>query len=128
MVLVTFSLMFAKWLRFKTFLSEFGVQAEETMLMSNYFEHITVGVALIIGGFLFSFVFDYKAPDITFGVAGMGGSLFPSCSLRRKKRLLRKLERCYPSRKKPRNTATDSTSLSRNFANMCYALPVVILD
>ena len=56
--------------------------------MSNYFGHITVGVVLIMGAFLFSFVFDYKAPDIAFGAAGMGGSLFPSCSMRRKKRLL----------------------------------------
>jgi len=80
--------MFAQWLRFRTFSSEFGVQAEETMLMSNYFGHITVGVVLIMGAFLFSFVFDYKAPDIAFGAAGMGGSLFPSCSMRRKKRLL----------------------------------------
>ena len=49
LVLVTFSLMFAQWLRFETVLSQFGVQAEETMLMSDYFGHIAVGVALMMG-------------------------------------------------------------------------------
>lgn len=50
--LVTFSLMFAQWLRFETPISQFGVQAEESMVMADYFGHFAVGVAIMMAALI----------------------------------------------------------------------------
>jgi exopolysaccharide biosynthesis polyprenyl glycosylphosphotransferase len=45
---VTFALLAAQWIRFETPLANFGVKAEDSMVMMDYFGHIVLGVALMM--------------------------------------------------------------------------------